>query len=183
MAGATQPKRRVLQNCPLVWWDKYVINEYPARTYSETSLKTFSTTEITLSTMIDPDWVIVASCLSSFFSLLPSPTACQLTGPHHSRKRWNVLPNLLLASSVKEGNDTKYRTDGFYMISKVTELVKIHANISSVAFQLEGVNTERKKKTRRWCGFPAKARHFRERVVCSRQLHIGLAMGTTCKSW
>ena len=35
MAGATRPKRRALQKWLLVWWDKYISNEYPARTYSE----------------------------------------------------------------------------------------------------------------------------------------------------
>ena len=36
--------------------------------------------------------------------------------------RWNVSPKLPLASSVEEGNDTKYRTGGLYMIYRVTEL-------------------------------------------------------------
>ena len=35
MAGATRPNRRALQNCLPVWWDKYISNEYPARTYSD----------------------------------------------------------------------------------------------------------------------------------------------------
>ena len=37
MAGANRPKRRTLQNCLLVWWDKYISNDYPAITYSEVS--------------------------------------------------------------------------------------------------------------------------------------------------
>ena len=35
MAGATRPKRHALQNWLLVWWEKGISNEYPARTHSD----------------------------------------------------------------------------------------------------------------------------------------------------
>ena len=56
----------------------------------------------------------------------------QHTSPHH------VSPNLKLplASSVKQGNDTKYKTGGLYMIYRVTELLKIHAKFSGVSVEM-----------------------------------------------
>ena len=59
----------------------------------------------------------------------------QHTSPHHGLK-WNVSPKLPLASSVKQGNDTKYKTGGLYMIYRVTELLKIHAKFSGVSVEL-----------------------------------------------
>ena len=41
-----------------------------------------------------------------------------------------------MASSVKEGNDTKYRTGGIYMIYRVTEQLKIHAKVSGVSVEV-----------------------------------------------
>ena len=41
MAGATRPKRRALQNWLLVWWEKDISNEYPARTHSVISSSCF----------------------------------------------------------------------------------------------------------------------------------------------
>ena len=56
----------------------------------------------------------------------------QHTSPHH------VSPNLKLplASSVKQGNDTKYKTGGLYMIYRLTELLKIHAEFSGVSVEM-----------------------------------------------
>ena len=50
--------------------------------------------------------------------------------------RWNLSPKLPLASSVKEGNDTKYKTGGLYMIYRVTELLKIHTKFSGVSVEV-----------------------------------------------
>ena len=50
--------------------------------------------------------------------------------------RWNVSPKLPLASSVKQGNDTKYKNGGLYMIYRVTELLKIHAKFSGVSVEM-----------------------------------------------
>ena len=49
--------------------------------------------------------------------------------------RWNVSPKLPLASSVKQGNDTKYKNGGLYMIYRVTELLKIHDKFSGKALK------------------------------------------------
>ena len=38
VAGATWPKRRALQNWLLVWWEKGISIEYPARTDSDTNM-------------------------------------------------------------------------------------------------------------------------------------------------
>ena len=67
----------------------------------------------------------------------PRPTTwrgnnSKLTSPHHGLIKWNVSPKLPLASSVKEGNDTKYRNGGLYIIYMVTELLQIHAKFSGV---------------------------------------------------
>ena len=106
MAGATR-KRRALQHWLLVWWEKSISNEYPARTYSETIVHLLPVNFFLLYTTFRPRnlgndsllcwWsksqIVCETCLSCFRSVFELSRVWKLIHDHN-----NAIMEIMLRS-------------------------------------------------------------------------------------